>query len=353
MADSGDNVGKPVAFVVMPFAEQFLAGYSTVIRPALERAGLECVRADAEAQGHIHRQMFERILECPVVVADLTGLNPNVLYELGVAHSFGRKTVVVVREDFLARIPFDVAPYRVLPYPAPADGEPPGHSARVAAAVEKLAAEVAALVGVKAAGIPNPVQDYLAARSPLSTRQSRHIPRFGADLEEEMVRRLKRELVYVALTGHHLVTLLASYLESGERTDPFNLRLLLLSPEDRSAWDFVYRLRDGTTPSAEDRDQFLAEDRALQQRVLSLLKRLKSRAPMFSCDVWYCSTLPLSWLFWVDRERFIVGHFAANRTGSRELPVHVIVKDDRQTAPLYEYHESQVLRLAEQGQRAL
>ncbi len=93
-----------------------------------------------------------------------------------------------------------------------------------------------------------------------------------------MVRRLKRELVYVALTGHHFVTLLASYLESGERTVPFNLRLLLLSPEDRSAWEFVYRLRDGTTPSPEDREQLLAEDRALQQKALWLLKRLKSRA---------------------------------------------------------------------------
>ncbi len=179
MANSGDNLGRPVAFVVMAFAEQFLAGYTTVIRPALERAGLECVRADAEAQGHIHRQMFERILESRVVVADLTGMNPNVLYELGVAHSFGRKTVVVVREDYLTRIPFDVAPYRVLPYPAPADGDPLGHSVRVAAAVEKLAAEVTALVEVKAGSIPNPVQDYLSALAPKHPAEPAHPPVWG------------------------------------------------------------------------------------------------------------------------------------------------------------------------------
>jgi hypothetical protein len=168
-----------------------------------------------------------------------------------------------------------------------------------------------------------------------------------------MVRRLKGELVYGTLTGHQFVTLLAGYLESGERTDPFKLRLLLLSPDDCSAWDFLYRLRDGIAPSAEDREKFLAEDRALQEKALWLLKRLKTRVPLFSCDVWYYSSLPLSWAYWIDRERFIVGNLAASRTGSRSLPVHVIVKDDAQTAPLYEYHETQILRLIEQGQRVL
>ncbi|WP_238602697.1 nucleoside 2-deoxyribosyltransferase [Fimbriiglobus ruber] len=337
----------------MPFAEQFLTGYTNVIQPALHRAGLECVRADAEVQGHIHHQMFERILESQVVVADLTGLNPNVLYELGVAHSFGRKTVVVVREDYLSRIPFDIAPYRVLPYPSPTDGDSPQNSEEIAATVEKLAAEVSSLIEVKAAGISNPVQDYLAGRSPLSTRQSRHLPRLGADLEEEMVRRLKQEFVYVSITGHHLVTLLANYLESGERTEPLKLKMLLLSPDDHEAWEFVYRLRDGQAPSVEDREIYMGEDRALQKKSLWLLKRLMSRIPTFSCEVWYYSSLPLSWTCWIDRERFIVGHLAADRTSSRNLPVHVIVKDDSQTTALYEYYESQMLRLIGNGRREL
>jgi hypothetical protein len=63
------NGTRPVAFVIMPFAPESLAGFRDVIRPAVERAGLECVCADQEPLGHIHRHMFERIFDSPTVIA--------------------------------------------------------------------------------------------------------------------------------------------------------------------------------------------------------------------------------------------------------------------------------------------
>jgi hypothetical protein len=107
-------------FVIMPFDPQFRAGYDDVIAPGMRAAGLAAVRADQEELGHIHGMMFERIFKSPVVIADVSGANPNVFYELGVSHSTAAKTITVVREDYREAIPFDIAPYRVLVYPGSA-----------------------------------------------------------------------------------------------------------------------------------------------------------------------------------------------------------------------------------------
>ncbi|MGC2675959.1 MAG: hypothetical protein WA415_08045, partial [Mycobacterium sp.] len=105
------------AFVIMPFALQYRAGYDDVIAPAMRAAGLTAIRAEEDELGHIHAMMFERIFESAVVIADVSGTNPNVFYELGVSHGAAGKTVMVVREDYRDAIPFDIAPYRVLVYP--------------------------------------------------------------------------------------------------------------------------------------------------------------------------------------------------------------------------------------------
>ena len=66
----------------------FDAVYEKLIKPAVEGAGLEPLRADEEmACGVIHKAMFERLALCEYAVADLTTANANVFYELGVRHS--------------------------------------------------------------------------------------------------------------------------------------------------------------------------------------------------------------------------------------------------------------------------
>jgi hypothetical protein len=116
---------KPFCFVLMPFGTKtdengrqidFDRVYSEIIRPAISDAELEPIRADEEvAGGIIHKAMFERLMLCDYAVADLTTINANVLYELGIRHGarphstvliFGKKT----------RLPFDVAPLRGLAY---------------------------------------------------------------------------------------------------------------------------------------------------------------------------------------------------------------------------------------------
>src|SRR5688572_7377687 len=92
------------------------AVYRELIRPAIEKAGFDPIRADEEMTGGIiHKPMFERLVLCEYAVADLTTANANVFYELGVRHAIRPWSTVLL---FAAggRLPFDVAPLRAMPY---------------------------------------------------------------------------------------------------------------------------------------------------------------------------------------------------------------------------------------------
>jgi hypothetical protein len=103
------------AFIMMPFDEEFDDIYRLVIAPPLERAGFVVVRADSALdQQNIMRDVISGIDEADLIVADLTGLNVNVLYELGVAHGLS-KSVVMLTQD-IESLPFDLRAYRVLTY---------------------------------------------------------------------------------------------------------------------------------------------------------------------------------------------------------------------------------------------
>lgn len=103
-------------FVMMPFADPLGAYYASVYQPAIEKAKLKPVRADAEifGTGKIIDQIWTGINSARVLVAELTGRNPNVLYELGLAHAL-RKPVVLVSSNE-GDVPFDVRHVRVIYY---------------------------------------------------------------------------------------------------------------------------------------------------------------------------------------------------------------------------------------------
>ena len=124
---------KPFCFVLMPFGQKpdstgriidFDAVYNDLIKPAIEAADLDPIRADEELGGGIiHKPMFERLLLCEYAVADLTTANANVFYELGVRHATRPHTTqLIFAED--SRIPFDVHMMRALPYKLNEDGVP-------------------------------------------------------------------------------------------------------------------------------------------------------------------------------------------------------------------------------------
>jgi hypothetical protein len=103
-------------FVMQPFAPPLGDYYEKIFKPAIEKAGLHPVRADAEifATGKIIDQVWRGINAAKVLVAELTSRNPNVFYELGLAHAL-RKPVVLVSSNE-ADVPFDLHHIRVIYY---------------------------------------------------------------------------------------------------------------------------------------------------------------------------------------------------------------------------------------------
>src|SRR5438045_354099 len=104
-------------FVVMGFGKKtdFETGrvldldqsYRNLIKPAVEAAGLKCIRADEIVHsGLIDLPMYKLLLEADVVVADVSTSNRNAIYELGVRHALRPYTTVVVAEDQIMKSPF-------------------------------------------------------------------------------------------------------------------------------------------------------------------------------------------------------------------------------------------------------
>jgi len=84
-----------------------------VITPAVEPLGYEAIRADHISEpGIITSQVIQHVVDDPLVVADLTGRNPNVFYELAIRHMLRKPFVQLIKKG--EQIPFDVAGTRTI-----------------------------------------------------------------------------------------------------------------------------------------------------------------------------------------------------------------------------------------------
>ena len=119
------SVDERLAFVLMPFAEDLTRIYTSIIKPTVEATDLVCRRADDfKTNKAIIQDIWKAICEARVVIADLTDLNPNVMYELGIAHTVGKETILIYqrgREKDL-KFPFDLAHIRRIVYEDSATG---------------------------------------------------------------------------------------------------------------------------------------------------------------------------------------------------------------------------------------
>lgn len=113
---------RPQCFVVMPIADMegydpghFGRVYRNIIIPSCEEAGFSPIRADDVGRTNlIHVDILKYLLSAEIVICDLSGRNPNVLFELGLRQAFDKPTVLM-QEKGTAQI-FDISSLRFTEY---------------------------------------------------------------------------------------------------------------------------------------------------------------------------------------------------------------------------------------------
>jgi len=89
---------KNKVFVAMPFSDDYKDSYEYGIKIVLEQFGIDYYKADNEISNKdIMCKICREIQSCGKVIANISGLNPNVMLELGLAYGLG-KTVIVIKD---------------------------------------------------------------------------------------------------------------------------------------------------------------------------------------------------------------------------------------------------------------
>jgi hypothetical protein len=105
----------PEVFVLMPFAAEMRPIYDDHILKVTKNLRISCERCDDFfSTESIISEIWTAIFKASICIADCTGKNPNVFYELGLSHTLGRPTIVISQstED----VPFDIRHRRFILY---------------------------------------------------------------------------------------------------------------------------------------------------------------------------------------------------------------------------------------------
>lgn len=104
-----------LCFVLMPFLKEMDPIYLDHIKSSVESEGINCQRADEILGTNIITfDIWEKINRARFIIADLTGKNPNVFYEIGLAHALGKEVILITQtmDDVL----FDLKSIRCIVY---------------------------------------------------------------------------------------------------------------------------------------------------------------------------------------------------------------------------------------------
>jgi hypothetical protein len=102
-------------FVLMPFTPELQPVYQDHIKNVARELGMSVARADDFfTTQSVMEEIWAAIVNSKIMIADCTGKNPNVFYEIGVAHSIGKPVVLIAQnpED----VPFDLRHRRYIRY---------------------------------------------------------------------------------------------------------------------------------------------------------------------------------------------------------------------------------------------
>lgn len=101
-------------FVLTPFNPEFQSTFY-IIKNVCENLRLRCIRGDEDfIPNEIFPTILKQIVQSRLIIANITGRNPNVMYELGVAHAIGKPTIIISKN--FTEIPFDLNNKRIIIY---------------------------------------------------------------------------------------------------------------------------------------------------------------------------------------------------------------------------------------------
>ena len=131
--------------------------YEQLVQPACDAVDVNCFRAiDANTAGSIDSIMYRWIYAADLVIADLSTLNANVFYELGVRHAQRPNTTIIIAESVLVqRIPFDLSSFVVHKYEHGGDEIDPAEQQRFVALLAGLMAKIIAIEQRRLQGEPD------------------------------------------------------------------------------------------------------------------------------------------------------------------------------------------------------
>lgn len=108
------KIDDDLIFMLTPFNDIEWETFN-VVRKACDKLHYKCVRGDEKnISGDILKSIIKTILEASIVIVNINGRNPNVFYELGIAHALGKKTILISK--FGEELPFDVQSKNIILY---------------------------------------------------------------------------------------------------------------------------------------------------------------------------------------------------------------------------------------------
>ncbi len=211
-------MSKHTCFVIMPFgrpsvdpkrARKLSALYAEWIKPTVESIAdvgnegcqIECHRADkSERPAEIINHIISHLAEADIVIADLTGQNANVFYELGVRHAVRSNTILIAEQ--MNDIPFDLRALRAIEYEYTPEGM---------RAFERRLGEAVRSILRSPNEIDNPVRRYLFDKAVHDLITQAVPPGYDAvrNMAEELVE-LRREFKSYAKQTRSLMEALAT-----------------------------------------------------------------------------------------------------------------------------------------------
>jgi hypothetical protein len=196
--------------------------FNNIIKPAFEEMGYECFRAiEKNTTGSIDKLMYQWIMDADYVVADISTLNANVLYELGVRHAVKpRSTLIISEAKQMGNLPFDINHSVILTYEHLGKGIDYDEVERFKGLLKETVAKIE-----QKPGVDSPVYTYLPDLVPPAVqRTAKMIELSGAGPEAEPPAPNKSLEAILATAkqakndGNH--DLVASLLETASKLSP-------------------------------------------------------------------------------------------------------------------------------------